>query len=106
MSTLLALEGVSAGYGESVVVDDVTLAIGEGECVALLGRNGVGKTTLLATIVGETRMHRGMLRWRSRDVASVASTAGTAPAAVAACGGGFIMYISGELAVSTWSGIA
>ncbi len=75
MTALLDLEGVTAGYGESVVVEDVTLAIGEGECVALLGRNGVGKTTLLTTIVGETRMHRGVLRWRSRDLASVASHA-------------------------------
>ena len=68
MSALLALEGVSAGYGPAVVIEDVSLEVGEGECLALLGRNGVGKTTLLATIVGETSQHGGVLRWRGRDI--------------------------------------
>jgi len=68
MADLLSLEGVSAGYGEAVVVEDVSLAIAEGESVALLGRNGVGKTTLLATILGLTRMHHGAIRWKGVDV--------------------------------------
>jgi branched-chain amino acid transport system ATP-binding protein len=68
MAELLVLEAVSAGYGESVVVEDASLTIGEGECVALLGRNGVGKTTLLTTVMGLTRFHRGAVRWRGADI--------------------------------------
>jgi branched-chain amino acid transport system ATP-binding protein len=68
MAELLALEGVSAGYGESVVIDGVSLRVEEGECVALLGRNGVGKTTLLTTIMGLTRFHRGGIRWQGKAI--------------------------------------
>ena len=68
MADLLALEKVSAGYGEAVVVEDVSLSIAEGESVALLGRNGVGKTTLLATVLGLTHMHHGTIRWKGTDV--------------------------------------
>jgi branched-chain amino acid transport system ATP-binding protein len=68
MAELLSLEGVSAGYGESVVVEDVSLRVEDGECVALLGRNGVGKTTLLVTVMGLTRFHRGAIRWRGGDI--------------------------------------
>ena len=50
MAEILSLQGVSSGYGEAVVVEDVSFSVAEGESVALLGRNGVGKTTLLATI--------------------------------------------------------
>jgi branched-chain amino acid transport system ATP-binding protein len=69
VAEILSLEGVSAGYGEAVVVEDATLAIAEGESVALLGRNGVGKTTLLATILGLTHLHRGAIRWRATEIA-------------------------------------
>ncbi len=58
MSELLRLAGVTAGYGESIVVEHASLHLGDGEGVALLGRNGVGKTTLVMTIMGLTR-HRG-----------------------------------------------
>src|SRR5258708_17935302 len=68
MADILALEGVSAGYGESMVLEDVSLAVNEGESVALLGRNGVGKTTLVATIMGLTRLHGGAVRWRGADI--------------------------------------
>jgi branched-chain amino acid transport system ATP-binding protein len=68
VADLLVLEGVSAGYGEAVVVEEVSLRIGEGESVALLGRNGVGKSTLLATILGLTHLHRGTIRWKGGDV--------------------------------------
>jgi branched-chain amino acid transport system ATP-binding protein len=68
MAELVSLEGVSAGYGEAVVVEDVALRVGEGESVALLGRNGVGKSTLLATILGLTHLHHGAIRWRGADV--------------------------------------
>ncbi len=69
MAELLAVEGLTAGYGESVVLDDVSLAIAEGGTLALLGRNGMGKTTLLVTLMGLTRLHRGSLRWRGADLA-------------------------------------
>jgi branched-chain amino acid transport system ATP-binding protein len=68
MTGLLDLENVSAGYGEAVVVEEVSLRIAEGESVALLGRNGVGKSTLLATVLGLTRLHRGAIRWKGADV--------------------------------------
>ncbi len=64
MAELLALEGIAAGYGDSIVVEDIGFALGEGESIALLGRNGVGKTTLLATIMGLTRLRAGRMRWR------------------------------------------
>jgi branched-chain amino acid transport system ATP-binding protein len=52
MSALLQLEGVAASYGASQVLFDVSLAIGEGEVVALLGRNGMGKTTTVRAVMG------------------------------------------------------
>jgi branched-chain amino acid transport system ATP-binding protein len=71
MAELIAVEGLTAGYGESVVLDDVSFALDEGASLALLGRNGVGKTTLLVTLMGLTRRHRGSLRWRGADLASL-----------------------------------
>jgi len=71
VAELLALEAVSAGYGEAVVLDDVSLHLGGGDSLALLGRNGVGKTTLLMTLMGLTRLHRGRLRWRGGDLAAL-----------------------------------
>jgi branched-chain amino acid transport system ATP-binding protein len=68
MAELLAVDGLTAGYGESVVLDDVSLALDEGGTLALLGRNGMGKTTLLVTLMGLTRVHRGSLRWRGADL--------------------------------------
>ena len=56
MAELLAVERVTAGYGDSVVLDDVSLAMQDGDSLALLGRNGVGKTTLLVTLMGFTRL--------------------------------------------------
>jgi branched-chain amino acid transport system ATP-binding protein len=55
----LALRHVSAGYGETVVLEGVDLALGRGESISVIGRNGVGKTTLLATVMGHTTLHRG-----------------------------------------------
>ena len=71
MSELLAVEGVTAGYGDAVVLDDVGLTLGEGDSLAVLGRNGVGKTTLLVTLMGLTRLSRGTLRWRGQDLAAL-----------------------------------
>jgi branched-chain amino acid transport system ATP-binding protein len=64
VADLLRLEAVTAGYGDAVVLEAVSLALAEGGSLALLGRNGVGKTTLLLTIMGLTRLHGGRLWWR------------------------------------------
>jgi len=68
MAELIAVEGLCAGYGAAVVLDDISFALDEGDSLALLGRNGVGKTTLLVTLMGITRKHRGTLRWRGADL--------------------------------------
>ncbi len=71
MAELLALDSVTAGYGDGVVLEDVSLAVEEGGSLALLGRNGVGKTTLLVTLMGLTRLRGGSLRWRGSDLAGL-----------------------------------
>ena len=68
MPELLAFDRVSAGYGESVVLEDVSFSVDEGGSLALLGRNGVGKTSLLVTLMGLTRLHRGSVRFQGRDI--------------------------------------
>jgi branched-chain amino acid transport system ATP-binding protein len=68
MPELLAFDRVSAGYGESIVLEDVSFSMEEGASLALLGRNGVGKTSLLVTLMGLTRMHKGAVRWAGRDL--------------------------------------
>jgi branched-chain amino acid transport system ATP-binding protein len=50
---------VSAGYGETVVIEDIDLTLKPGECISVIGRNGVGKTTLLSTVMGHTTRHAG-----------------------------------------------
>jgi branched-chain amino acid transport system ATP-binding protein len=65
---LLRMEGVTAGYGDAVVLHDVSLAIPEHGSLALLGRNGVGKTTLLLTLMGYTPLRAGRLFWRGADI--------------------------------------
>jgi branched-chain amino acid transport system ATP-binding protein len=68
---LLALQGVRAGYGPAVVLEDMTLEIPEHGSLAVLGRNGVGKTTLLLTIMGYTNVTRGTVRWRGTDITAM-----------------------------------
>jgi len=69
---LLALDNVRAGYGSAVVLDGVSLELPERGSLAMLGRNGVGKTTLLLTIMGYTRIVRGSIRWRGGDMTQFA----------------------------------
>jgi branched-chain amino acid transport system ATP-binding protein len=71
MAELLALDRVTAGYGESIVLEDVSFTMNEGDSLALLGRNGVGKTSLLVTLMGLTRLHKGSIRWGGADIARV-----------------------------------
>ncbi len=61
MAELLAIDHLSAGYGEAVVINDVSLSLSEGQTMALLGRNGTGKTTLINTLAGATRQHGGSI---------------------------------------------
>ncbi len=69
---LLVLRSVRAGYGGAVVLDDVSLEIPERGNLAVLGRNGVGKTTLLLTIMGFTDLARGTIQWRGEDISRLA----------------------------------
>jgi branched-chain amino acid transport system ATP-binding protein len=62
MASALHLRGVSAGYGETVVLEDIELDLAPGECISVIGRNGVGKTTLLSTVMGHTALHAGEVR--------------------------------------------
>ena len=61
MNALLKVENLSAGYGEAVVLNNVSLSLGQGQTLALLGRNGTGKTTLINTLAGATRQHAGSI---------------------------------------------
>lgn len=73
MADLLELDNVSAGYGNARVLHGVSLSLAEGGSLALLGRNGVGKTTLINTIVGQTRLLGGTIRLDGRSLISVPS---------------------------------
>lgn len=68
---MLALEGVCAGYGQSRVLEAVGISVAEGEAVTLLGRNGVGKTTLLRTIVGLHPAEQGIIKLDDEDITDV-----------------------------------
>jgi branched-chain amino acid transport system ATP-binding protein len=71
MSDVLTLEKLSAGYGEAQVLREVSLSIPAGQSLALLGRNGMGKTTLINTIVGVTRYRGGRILLDGRDITSL-----------------------------------
>jgi branched-chain amino acid transport system ATP-binding protein len=71
MASALELKGVSAGYGETVVLEDVSLALEPGESISIIGRNGVGKTTLLATVMGHTNLHKGDVALAGSSIARV-----------------------------------
>jgi branched-chain amino acid transport system ATP-binding protein len=64
----LVLEGVCAGYGETVVLEGIALELAPGGTLTVLGRNGVGKTTLLATIMGHTRLRGGVIRFADKEI--------------------------------------
>jgi branched-chain amino acid transport system ATP-binding protein len=65
----LVLTEVSAGYGETIVLEGISLVLSPGQTLTVLGRNGVGKTTLLATIMGHMRLHGGGIRFAGVEIA-------------------------------------
>ncbi len=71
MSELLTIQDLRAGYGEAVVIPKMTLSLGEGQVLALLGRNGTGKTTLINSIVGVTRRFGGTIKLGTTDITSL-----------------------------------
>src|SRR5207237_5301940 len=73
MPELLRVENLSAGYGEAVVLNGVSFSLGEGQTLALLGRNGTGKTTLINTLAGATRQHGGTIALAGRSLHTLPS---------------------------------
>ena len=73
MAELLRLEGLAAGYGDAVVLHDISLSLGAGKALAVLGRNGMGKTTLVTTLIGATRVHRGRIWLNGADITRMPS---------------------------------
>ena len=72
MAELLRLDGLKSGYGEAVIVQGISLMLEQGQSLALLGRNGTGKTTLLNTLVGVTRRHAGRITLAGADITTLA----------------------------------
>jgi len=71
LKALLTVEALKSGYGEAVVVQGVSFRLAQGESLALLGRNGTGKTTLLNTLVGVTRRHAGSIHLSGTDISNM-----------------------------------
>ena len=84
MSALLELEDIHAAYGLSRVLFGISLVVNPGECVCLLGRNGVGKTTTMRSVMGLTPPSAGRIRFKSRDIT------GWPPYRIARAGIGFV----------------
>jgi branched-chain amino acid transport system ATP-binding protein len=84
MAELLAGDVLTAGYGAAIAIHNISFSLQEGQALALLGRNGTGKTTLINTLVGLTTLHHGTIRLAGRDIT------GLAPEARAAAGIGWV----------------
>jgi branched-chain amino acid transport system ATP-binding protein len=84
VSALLELEEIHTAYGLSRVLFGISLEVKEGECVCLLGRNGVGKTTTMRSVMGLTPPSAGRVRFKSRDIT------GRPPYRIARAGIGFV----------------
>jgi branched-chain amino acid transport system ATP-binding protein len=69
---ILALKDVRAGYGDAVVLDGISVEVPENGSLAVLGRNGVGKSTLLLTVMGYTDVLRGAVLWRGTEITRIA----------------------------------
>lgn len=70
---MLSVEALEAGYGESVILRDVSLKVEPGQVVCLMGRNGVGKSTLAKSIMGVLKARRGSISFKGRNITRVAS---------------------------------
>jgi branched-chain amino acid transport system ATP-binding protein len=81
---MLEIENINAYYGDSHVLHGISLSVGEGEIVCLLGRNGAGKTTTILTVMGYLQPRPGRIRYRDRDIS------GLPPYAIARLGFGFV----------------
>jgi branched-chain amino acid transport system ATP-binding protein len=68
MAELIAVEALSAGYGEARIIFGIDLSLEDGRSLAVLGRNGAGKTTLINSLVGVTTRHGGRIRLAGADV--------------------------------------
>ena len=75
MAELLRVDGVWAGYGAATVLEDISFTLDAGASLALLGRNGMGKSTLLATLMGALKQTRGAIRLAARDITRLPSHA-------------------------------
>ena len=84
MRALLEVKNIDAAYGQAQVLFDVSLEIARGECVCLLGRNGVGKTTTIRSIMGLSRPRQGAIYWQGQAIT------GLPPHRVARLGLGFV----------------
>ena len=73
VDAVLKLEKVFAGYGETVVLENIDFALAPGETVSIIGRNGVGKTTLLSTIMGHTTLHGGTITLHGKAISDTAT---------------------------------
>lgn len=72
MAELLHVDKLWAGYGDAVVLEDVSFTLNEGDSMSLLGRNGMGKTTLLSTLMGAANYRSGVMRFAGQDLSKVA----------------------------------
>ena len=72
-TNLLSVEGVISGYGTTSVLQEVSLSVGRGEVVAVIGRNGVGKTTLMKTLIGLIKNRQGIIRFDGKDISALES---------------------------------
>ena len=68
MSAILQVNKLSSGYGELPVLDDLSLEVGHGEIVSVVGANGAGKTTLLLSICGHLKVRSGSLKFDGQDI--------------------------------------
>jgi branched-chain amino acid transport system ATP-binding protein len=84
MNPMLELKDVHAAYGLSRVLFGISIEVNEGECVCLLGRNGVGKTTTMRSVMGLTPPSSGQVRFKSQDIT------GWSPHRIARAGIGFV----------------
>ncbi len=82
---LRMLDGVWSGYGDAIVLEDVASRSTEGDSLALLGRNGMGKSTLLATLIGAARQTKGSIRFAGADITRVAGSPARARGHRAGC---------------------